>query len=66
MVASEVRFSSGKNDGIGGDEPPPPPTVSTNMIYDRPAGPVHIINGAGGNIEVQIFVLLFLLFPPID
>lgn len=42
----------GGNDRAYGGDDPPLPLVSTKMVYERPGAPVHIINGAGGNIEV--------------
>lgn len=45
----------GKGRDGGGDDPPLP-LVSTKMVYEQPGAPVHIINGAGGNIEVLPYV----------
>lgn len=67
VVDNNVRFaggdSSSKNndsdsdsDGAGAAGGPIFGAAS-KMLYDEPAAPVHIVNGAGGNIEVYYLFL---------
>lgn len=58
VVDNNVRFSAGNHDkdsagaGVGAGVGPVFGAAS-KMLYDEPAAPVHIVNGAGGNIEVR-------------
>lgn len=57
VVDNTVRFAStGGNDGVGSDGGGGPVfEAASKMLYEEPAAPVHIVNGAGGNIEVPLF-----------
>ncbi|CAN0133740.1 unnamed protein product, partial [Laminaria digitata] len=49
------RSTPGADAGAAGAGPGPVFGAASKMLYDEPAAPVHIINGAGGNIEVFVF-----------
>eukprot|EP00904_Undaria_pinnatifida_P004906 jgi/Undpi1/1545/HiC_scaffold_11.g04935.m1 len=53
VVDNTVRFAStGGNDGVGSDGGGGPVfEAASRMLYEEPAAPVHVVNGAGGNIE---------------
>ncbi|CAN0394281.1 unnamed protein product, partial [Scytosiphon promiscuus] len=54
-VLDNVPFVHGRGDG--GDEDGDDmaaPLPSSKMVYENPVAPVHIVNGAGGCIEVIV------------
>lgn len=48
------------DDGAGKNALPP---ITRSMVYDDPTATVHLVSGAGGNIEVRRCCTILCIFP---